>query len=882
MLSLGFCLVSCSPAEISILAESEETGRVGYGCERLQLALLEKGYAVSRVEDPGTLQGRIIRVEIEDSLGMKEGFTIKPDGKGLIITGGDASGSMYGCLELVDLLEEKGKMDWEFSRRDAPEMKLRGTAIGMQKTQFLPGRSTYEYPYTPENFPFFYDRDLWLRYLDMLADCRMNSFYLWNGHPFPSLVKLDDYPNAVEVSDEILEKNRDLFDFLTWEAGRRGIWVIQMFYNIIISKPLAEMHGIKTQDRYRPITPFLSDYTRKSIAAFVEEYPNVGLLVCLGEAMSGEENDVAWFTRTILPGVKDGLSVLGIEEEPPVILRGHDSNPRLVMEAALPIYSNLYTMKKYTGESLTTYQPRGPWAEQHRELSRMGSIHIENVHFMSNLEPFRWSSPDFIQKAVIAMHEVHGANGLHLYPQASYWNWPYTADRVPGRLLQIDRDRIWYLAWGRYAWKAGRDREEEIEYWSRQLEAHYGCGSDAGYILEALEEAGEISPKIIRRFGITEGGRQTMSLGMFLDQLVDPYAYGLWENLYLSDGPEGEKIIDYAEKEYLGNAHNGETPVQIADEILVHGALALAAIEKVKAPVPQNNDEFLRLKNDIHCYNALAHVYAAKVKAALHIVSFRYSRNKEDLEKAVPFLQKSLESYRTLVSLTKDHYLYANSLQTGQRRIPVGGNDGRNKTWEELLPLYEMEYQNFLHNLENFDKPDTSGNLPQAPWEPANFQLVEGGELFRVVKNSPVFQGRDNRILEVVPELEGLTGIRFDFDKLVAGSVRLVLDLKEDATILRAYFNSNEPWYLGKPALETDAEAERRGSAEPILRHAMSIQDQPGVDIHAVKYKKGRHEILPGRGCFFVAGVIRQDNRIISRDAFIGQDRSADLSWLFE
>ena len=32
----------------------------------------------------------------------------------------------------------------------------------------------------------------------MLVENRMNSLYLWNGHPFASLVKLEEYPFAVE------------------------------------------------------------------------------------------------------------------------------------------------------------------------------------------------------------------------------------------------------------------------------------------------------------------------------------------------------------------------------------------------------------------------------------------------------------------------------------------------------------------------------------------------------------------------------------------------------------------------------------------------------------------------------------------------------------
>ena len=41
---------------------------------------------------------------------------------------------------------------------------------------------------------------------------------------------------------------------------------------------------------------------------------------------------------------------------------------------------------------------------------------------------------------------------------------------------------------------------------------------------------------------------------------------------------------------------------------------------------------------------------------------------------------QSLEHYRKLVELTDEHYLYANSMQTAQRRIPIGGDDGHNKT----------------------------------------------------------------------------------------------------------------------------------------------------------------------------------------------------------
>lgn len=51
----------------------------------------------------------------------------------------------------------------------------------------------------------------------------MNSLYLWNGHPFASLVKLEEYPFAVEVDEETFKKNEEMFSFLTAEADKRGI-----------------------------------------------------------------------------------------------------------------------------------------------------------------------------------------------------------------------------------------------------------------------------------------------------------------------------------------------------------------------------------------------------------------------------------------------------------------------------------------------------------------------------------------------------------------------------------------------------------------------------------------------------------------------------------
>ena len=428
VLSIVTCLTLTIMAQkVRIITHKNASNRELYAAQYLKDKLTAMGYDVSPKK--GT---RITLLNVGS--GPSEGYVISSDKKGILVSGNDGSGVIYGCVELAERIKMAGALNSIQSTAEQPQMVMRGTCIGLQKTVYLPGHAVYEYPYTPENFPWFYDKAEWVKYLDMMVENKMNSLYLWNGHPFASLVKLKDYPFALEVDEETFKKNEEVFSFLTHEADRRGIAVIQMFYNIILSKPFADHYGLKTQDRHRPITPLISDYTRKSIAAFIEKYPNVGLLVCLGEAISGIDDDIKWMKETIIPGIKDGLAAIGRmgngsavttqSDLPPIVLRSHDTDGPRVLKETLPLYPNIYTMSKYTGESLTTYEPGGPWGETHRQLAAAAPVHIDNVHILANLEPWRWSSPAFTQKAIQAMHRVHHSKGLHLYPQASYWDWP--------------------------------------------------------------------------------------------------------------------------------------------------------------------------------------------------------------------------------------------------------------------------------------------------------------------------------------------------------------------------------------------------------------------------------------------------------------------------
>ncbi len=857
-------------AGLSIEIEGQPSPRLLYASRRLQESLSQFGPARILLSS-----GKLVTVNGSQT---PEGFHLYRDERGIYrIHGFGDSGALYGALELIDRVNEAGRWPRTLDITDAPDFRLRGPCIGMQLTYILPGRETYEYPYTPDNFPFFYDKDQWLEFLDFLVDNRMNTLYLWNGHPFASLIKLEEYPYALEVSEEVYQRNAEMYRFLTEEADKRGIWVIQMFYNIFVSKPFAEHHNIPTQ--HAAPTPLIADYNRKSITQFIKTYPHVGLLVCLGEALRGQENQETWLNETILPAVKDALAVLGKTEEPPVIIRAHTiGNVRQLMESALKHYTNLYTMAKYNGESLTTFEPRGRWQQVHLDMSRLGSAHVVNIHLLSNLEPFRYGATEFIRRCVLACRQRLGAQGVHLYP-LTYWDWPHSPDKTNPYLKQIQRDWIWFEAWARYLWRMDPDPQQDRQYWLQRLTDRYGTPQAAECILTAYNESGYCAPLLLRRFGITEGNRQTLSLGMFLDQLVNPKPYtpvsGLWEWF----APPGERLEEYARKEWAGEPHEGETPVTVIEEAVRRSEAAVQAIEKAAPSVTRNQEEFERLRNDIACIDLMSRFYAEKVRAALWVLDYNYSRNPDRMRKAEDHLKKSLEFYRALTERTSRFYRYANSLQTGHRRIPIRGMKGDTPYyyhWEHMLPLYEKELEDFRARLAELSdgKPQPAGNISRLQGAP--FELLSKDcETYEVRIGAKPFLDREYRILQLAQELEGLTGIRLSHTAGKNGQLGPIrLKTRTPVQMLVGYFKEDRSIWAKPPNPDLDSQAAKYGGIECTLQNAIQIEETPGVNVHLFTFPAGEIAFDPrSPGSFLILGIIPADTNVPPRDVGIPPGR---------
>lgn len=902
--------------QVRILCHGEENVRISLGIQKIKETLRQIGYEVvceklpERLADYRLIEGKKIYVGIRG----KDSFlswleeqelliyhTNAPEGEGfyiescpselLVLSGGSDTGALYGCMELRERIQREGELPNEITYGDAPVFKLRGPAVGLQKTKVEAPRLTYEYPITPDRFPWFYDKAMWGKFLDMLLDMRCNVLYIWSGHPFSSLVKVPDYPEALEVTEEEFEKNRELFGWLTTECDRRGIWVVLKFYNIHIPLPFAQHHGLELLQS--KINPLVADYTRKSICEFIKSFPHIGLMVCLGEALRGTQNKTEWFIDTIIPGVKDGVQEAGLTEEPPIILRGHDCDPVGAMDEAQKIYSNLYTMWKYNGESLTTYYPKGNWQDIHQSLSGLGTTHIMNVHILADLEPFQFNAPLYIQKCVQAGQSRYGCNGLHLYP-LFYWDWPYAPDKVSPRLLQMDRDYIWYAAWFRYAWNPNRDENTERDYWVSFFAKHYKISvKSAEKLLVSQENAAQCAPKILGRVGITEGNRQTMSLGMTMSQFTNVNRFRPNKELWYSVARKGEQPDDYMKKEISGEPHVGETPYDCVKEITCHANKAVDYCQAVLEEEGSKSEGLIRLYTDAKAVRDMTISYAQKIEAAMEILRYKYTMDEKCrgdvsfLEKAEEHMKASLDTYRRLVQLTETTYLYANSMQTPQRKIPFSNGEIYGH-WSACLPEYEKEYENFKAHLEELQQgiwpTDHAKEVTAEPLVPAPFTLLgnESCEVYELQKDASVFSDCSCKVINLAPELSKLTAVRMGLGAAIEEGVTVKLELPEDSYVLVGYMNAKGVEWLQLPDLETNTHADDRGGLTVVYANAIKAEACPPINIHAYRYEKGTHEIFFGTGAFMIVGVVAADTKMKPRNANLGGEGLDTLDWLYE
>ncbi len=127
-----------------------------------------------------------------------EGFSIRragaKDSDIVWVVGAGAGGVMYGGLEVAEQIRINGLSAVETLDRN-PYMAMRGVKFNIPLDVRTPSYSDMS-DAAQANIGDMWDFAFWTRYLDALARYRYNYVSLWNLHPFPSMVKVPEYPQV--------------------------------------------------------------------------------------------------------------------------------------------------------------------------------------------------------------------------------------------------------------------------------------------------------------------------------------------------------------------------------------------------------------------------------------------------------------------------------------------------------------------------------------------------------------------------------------------------------------------------------------------------------------------------------------------------------------
>jgi hypothetical protein len=224
-------------------------------------------------------------------------------------------------------------------------------------------------------------------------------------------------------------------------------------------------------------------------------------------------------------------------------------------------------------------------------------------------------------------------------------------------------------------------------------------------------------------------------------------------------------------------------------------------------------------------------------------------------------------------------------MQTAQRRIPISGINGTNKTWKELLPHYQLELDNLKRNVSMLkNKGNNSGiSRKNGVFTPANVEILNKEmKKIPIEKGQLIYGDKEFIIEKVAEELQNLSALQLNNRQQQEQGTVLQFENASPVKVLVGYFNGNSNSILAPPTLETNAQANDRGQADIKIANALLIPGLYPVNVYSYSYPAGKHELILGKGQVLVLGFIDGNQEIITSDAGLAETGiKAPIDWLF-
>jgi hypothetical protein len=636
-----------------------------------------------------------------------EGFVLRRErpGRHIVVLSKDAGGAMYGGLELAEQIRIRG-LEGVIDTERNPYMPLRGTKFNIPLDLRTPSYTDMS-DSAQANIETVWDFDFWREYLDQLARDRYNFVSLWNLHPFPSMVRVPEFPD-VALNDVWRSKIRFDEDYSTRTVG---IVTPAMLAGKQVVKPFSIEQKIDfwrrvmqyAHDRniaFHVITwniftygvdgkygitdamdnPRTREYFRASVREMFRTYPllaGIGLTtgenmgdISGGEAFQAKED---WVFATYGQGVLDAARA-----EPRrrfrLIHRQHETRAQDIAKTFQPLIAQPNVEFVFSFKYAQAHVLSSTTQTFHRDfIDSLGEHRTLWTLRNDDALMFRWAAPDFVRQF---LRNIPYQESAGYYFGSDMWVWGREfLSRNPRSPRQLETSKHWlhFLLWGRLGYDPALDNE--------RIAALLGVrfpGVDGPRLLRAWQDASWIYPLVTgfhwadfdfqwyiegcrSRPGPAKTASGFHSVDTFIQQPVHP-------------GTDNITIPAYVAMLARGATPKGTTPLQVARQIDARADAALAEVSPMlRLATVSKNTELADTIEDIRAMALLGKYYAAKIRGATALARFRATRDAAQQRDAVHQLREARNFWTEYTARTGARY-----------RNPVWTNRVGYVDWQEL------------------------------------------------------------------------------------------------------------------------------------------------------------------------------------------------------
>ena len=680
---LSLLLINCGDQDPLIVFDASSE-QINFGVSQLKKVL----------EDHPSLAAQYQKFSFAEIDGSEDegGYDIQVDRGNVRIQGKDENDLMYGALEVAEQLDIYQKV---IDTRHIPYLKKRGIKMNIPLDARTPSYDDTG-DAAQQNIKHMWDWSFWQEYLDALAINRFNVLTLWNPHPFPSMVKLEKYPEValddicmttlkpigVEnewaepqmVSSNVIE-NLDTIKKITidekiafWQrvmdyAADRGIEIYFFTWNLCANaaanpvqanyrtyeQPLWDEEPGKYGITNQMNNPINVDYYRESVKTFLNTYPRIkGIGVTAGEHMLDEAGD---YTREQWIWEAYGQGILDAQKEDPkrevrFIHRVWNTDMDKIMKYWQE-YPGLFEASfKYARARLYS-TPTPDFAQGH--IENMQQYGLKSWWNLRNDDIFvhRWGNPDYVRDFINYLEMDHTA-GFYMGSDGYVWGRDFNS-KDPEFAGDLEMHKHWYkfMLWGRLAYNKTLDSL----FFIQKIEERY-TETDAAKLYQGWKVASEIIPAV-NRFHWNNWDYQ-WSVEACIDARIG--FHNVLRFMTNPTLPEGDILNpeDYVKSQSDGKKSGHILPQDVISDIREAAAQTQEIVAELRKA--ENSLELAVLLDDLQSMSFLGQYYADKIEAAVELALFRERKDSQHQNLAVALLERCVDHWKAYSSIIEKNY----------------------------------------------------------------------------------------------------------------------------------------------------------------------------------------------------------------------------------